>query len=35
MRYLLPFIAVMLYSVNLFAQDYGEQKQDSTESIFN
>lgn len=35
MRYLLPFIAVILCSVNLFAQDYGEQEQDSTESIFN
>ena len=35
MRYLLPFIAVMLCSVTLSAQDYGEQEQDSTESIFN
>jgi len=35
MRYLLPFIAVMLCSVTLSAQDYGEQEQDSSESIFN
>ena len=33
MRYLLPFVAVLLYSVTLSAQDYSEQ--DSTESIFN
>ena len=33
MRYLLPFVAVLLCSVTLSAQDYGGQ--DSTESIFN
>mgnify|MGYP007090270777 FL=1 len=33
MRYLLPFVAVLLCSVTLSAQDYSEQ--DSTESIFN
>ena len=33
MRYLLPFVAVLLCSVTLPAQDYSEQ--DSTESIFN
>ena len=35
MRYLLSFVAVLLCSVTLFAQDYGGQAQDSTESIFN
>lgn len=35
MRYLLPFIAVLLCSVTLSAQDYSGQEQDSTESIFN
>ena len=33
MRYLLPFVAVLLCSVTLSAQDYSEQ--DSNESIFN
>lgn len=33
MRYLLPFVAVLLCSVTLSAQDYSEQ--DSTESIFS
>ena len=33
MRYLLSFVAVLLCSVTLSAQDYSEQ--DSTESIFN
>ena len=33
MRYLLPFVAALLCSVTLSAQDYSEQ--DSTESIFN
>lgn len=35
MRYLLPFVAVLLCSFTLSAQDYGGQEQDSTESIFN
>lgn len=35
MRYLLPFVAVLLCSVTLSAQDYSGQEQDSTESIFN
>lgn len=35
MRYLLPFVAVLLCSVTLSAQDYIGQEQDSTESIFN
>ena len=35
MRYLLPFVAVLLCSVTLSAQDYSEQEQDSTDSIFN
>ena len=33
MRYLLPFVAVLLCSVTLSAQDYSGQE--STESIFN
>lgn len=35
MRYLLPFVAVLLCSVTLSAQNYSGQEQDSTESIFN
>ena len=35
MRYLLPFVAVLLCSFTLSAQDYSGQEQDSTESIFN
>ena len=35
MRYLLPFVVVLLCSFTLSAQDYGGSEQDSTESIFN
>ena len=35
MRYLLSFVAVLLCSVTLSAQDFGEQEQVSTESILN
>ena len=35
MRYLLLFVAVLLCSATLSAQDYSVQEQDSTESIFN
>lgn len=35
MRYLLTFVAVLLCSVTLSAQNYSGQEQDSTESIFN
>ena len=31
----MPFVAVLLCSVTLSAQDYSGQEQDSTESIFN
>ena len=35
MRYLLSFVAVLLCSIILSAQDYNGQVPDSTESIFN
>lgn len=35
MRYLFPFIAVLLCSLDLYAQDYDDQVQNSAKSIIN